>query len=781
MACTLTVPFWPTSYDNLHWSKDNQLAVVGGEHILFLTPRLKEPTPSRLWWDTENLVRVNAFTEAELHRSAVLTDRNTSVGEEISIFQAHAAAWSNPGLARYGGSGLAVLTSNHVLSLWALESDAKRTPVWQRTVVVNHAIRKFYGEQNNLQGDERENEETLQIQQRVRSFAWTQPVYDDLERPHPDLFSGQHYLVVATEGGHILVIRLTSPYSSPHNPLWTWQASVTDSLFITYAKLLDGAEGSDGVQLHQPRTAMPAASDCDYIGAEHIAVGGWKSGRSDGQHAAPLVFVLDSRLYSTGLLHDSNGDVSFACGVRPSISRHLHDREDLTGPLKMTPGIDAGALVVFGTDTVFHGQLVFDGHMKAVSADFQHHHLDDRWDDPSGATIIDSGNGDTLLQIVSQLSSSTAPTYALRLPLHPGQTAADQPAWHFALNNSKVAFGATKDLGDHVQERTWGIASSPISGYTATCASMHPNDVVAYIINAEQTSVLNVTPELNVSINPFQRRHGVLEIHGGLPTSTILFYLMRYLERAGAETLLANDAGALVKSVQSMLSSGNAVGSTEIQPADNTDIMLCKTRISMFADEDVHHAQATRICDVAADNKALRPNSTITIVRQVAEVVFSLSDSVVKLNEICMNIRRMYEIALSKLDTSYNLGDCEPSAKTWSEKCKICHQSIAFESFKWARCQQGHQFARCALSLLAIQEPGTTKDCSVCGLHYLDETIVEDFEPVNQDSHMVDGLNGAMEIDQNGSASDVRSKTTMASLLFKACHVCLYCGGKFKD
>ena len=700
MACPLTVPFWPSCYDCIHWSKDNQIAVLGGEHILFITPRLKEPSPSGLWWDTDNLVRINAFTEAELPRSAVLTDRNNSIGEETSIFEAHSAAWSNPGLARHGGSALAVLTSNHVLSLWALEPDAKRTPVWQRTSVINHAIRNFYEMQNNLPSNDREKEEALQVQQRVRSFAWVQPVYNDLERAHPELFSGQHYLVVATEGGYILSIRITSPYAGLYGKQPLWQATVTQSLYTTDAKELASAEG---VKLRQSRVAMPTASGCDYLGADHIAVGPWKF-----EHAAALAFILAGRLYSTVLLHGPNGEVLFARGTSPTVSRHLSDRVDLTGPLKITPGPDAGALMVFGTDTVFHGELVFDAPRQAVRVEFQHHHLDDRWDEVSGVTITSTGSGDTLLHVISQLSSSTSPTHALRLPLDPGQDAAEQPAWHFALNNSKAAFGATHDLGDQVQARTWGIACSPLGGYVAACASMHPNDLLAYIINAGQTSNLNITLESDVSTNPFEAGHGVLSTHRDLPTSTILFYLMRYLERrADAEAPEGHtDTDDLVKDVQRVLPSSNKISTYEIEAADNLDTMLSKTRINIYADEDLRGVQAARICDLATSNAALRPDSTITIVRQVAEVVFNLSESVVELNEASMDIRRMYEIALSKLDANYNLGDGEPSAKTWSESCKLCEQAIAFESFKWARCQQGHQFTRCALSLLAIQEPG---------------------------------------------------------------------------
>lgn len=780
MACTLTVPFWPTSYDNLHWSKDNQIAVLGGEHILILTPRLHEPNPSHLWWDTENLIRINAFTEPELPRSAVLTDRNTSIGEESSIFHAHAAAWSSPGLARHGGSALAVLTTNHVLSLWAPEPLAKGVAVWQRTLVINHAIRQFYHEQHGMpsDGDGRESEEALQIQQRVRSFAWTQPVHSDLERPHPDLFSGLHHLVVATEGGHILVLGITSPYCDPTNKHSTWQAIISESLYITDLTQSLYLEDTNGLRHPQSTIAMPRPSGVDYVGPEHIAVGEWHSGRSDHKRAAAVVFILEGRLYITSLLHDADGNTSFTSGLKPSVSWHLRDRVDLRGPLKVTPGIDAGALVVFGINAVFHGQLMFNDIKTSLSVDFSDHHLDDRWDDVTGVTITNSADGNALLHVVSHLSSSTAPTHALQLPLAPGRDAPGQPAWQFALNDSKEAYAATNDLGNHVQERTWGIACAPVNGYTAVCASMHPNDVIAYIINADQASILNITLESEARADDFRLAPAEVDSFSGLPSSTILFFLKRYLEqKVDRETAPQDEHDTLVRHVQNMLSPGHGVGfKSLVRASDSNAILLYKTRISLFANAAVRRVQATRICNLAGSDHALQPEGMTTMIRHVAEVVFSISRDDVEFDDMSMNIRRVYEIAVSKLDANYRPGDREASATAWREQCKICHQSIIFESFKWARCQQGHQFSRCALSLLANQEPATTKECSVCGLHYLDETVVDGFRTVPQDLHMV-GLNGEV----NSQEENAVSKMTMAELLFKACHVCLYCGGKFGD
>ncbi|PPJ60072.1 hypothetical protein CBER1_07558 [Cercospora berteroae] len=792
MACTVTVPFWPVSYDNVHWSKDNQIAVLGGEHVLIVTPRLKEPSPSRLWWDTENLIRINAFMIAECPRAPALTDRHLSIGEELSIFQGQAAAWSPSGLTRFRGSALAVLTSNHVLSLWAHEAEAKETPAWKRTLVINWAVRKFYQDLNATTSDdgldERELEERSQIQQRIHSFSWIQPCYNNLERPYPDLFPGQQYLVVATGGGHLLLVRVISPSSHQLDHQKSWRAIVSGSLATERATNL---VSNDTARTTRPTTVFTPTSDDDYIAAQALAVGEWQAVGNEGDRIAALAFIVKGMLFTTVLTHDTNGSASF--GPSESVQRLLHQRSDLAGPLKITQGIDAGSVVLFGLDTVFHGQLVLDRDKRTVRGDFQDRHLDDRWDDVTATAITSGADGEARLHILSHLSSSTSPTYALKLPMSPQASATEQPAWHQALENSKAAFGATYDLGDRVQERTWGIACAPVGEYAATCVSMHPNDVVAYIINAEQASLLNITIESETHGDPLELSADALGIFDGLPTSTVLFFLKRHLERSAESDITVEISSAgLVRDVKGLLSPKVITGRGQhSQYGDSLDALLSQARIRIFADQEVRHAHAQRICDLAAESNTVRPGCIITIVRQVAEVLFGSFHEQLHLDNLSLCMRRIYDMALSKLDKDYQLGDTEPSAKGWNEQCKICQQPIVFENFKWARCQQGHQFSRCALSLLAIQEPGTTKHCSVCDLQYFDETIAPDFQSDDHDIDMADGLEGEVswttpandgwvKISQSGDAT-ARPKTTLARLLFAACDVCIYCGGKFED
>lgn len=123
---------------------------------------------------------------------------------------------------------------------------------------------------------------------------------------------------------------------------------------------------------------------------------------------------------------------------------------------------------------------------------------------------------------------------------------------------------------------------------------------------------------------------------------------------------------------------------------------------------------------------------------------------------------------------------------------------------------------RCSLTFLAIQAPGISKLCGICGKRYLNEEYLRKTDRLirsggnrqsedggQQDVVMRDADGGqeepilpSTETDGTGegnakqgeetaqggagaSSNDGRSPITLARILFSACDVCFYCGGKF--
>lgn len=80
------------------------------------------------------------FTQDEWPEPILLGNDDFSIGEEQSFSIVTALAWSPAGLAKHRRPALAVLTSNHVLSLWASNSDMAISSSWERVLIVNWLV-----------------------------------------------------------------------------------------------------------------------------------------------------------------------------------------------------------------------------------------------------------------------------------------------------------------------------------------------------------------------------------------------------------------------------------------------------------------------------------------------------------------------------------------------------------------------------------------------------------------------------------------------------------------
>jgi len=169
-------------------------------------------------------------------------------------------AWSPPGLAKHKRSVLAVLTSNHVLSLWASNSDMAVPESWERVCFVNNAVIAALREEKFKSRFKSASSPRLR---RIRSAAWA-PMrdlvrYDDggymiakesLERhgAHSDRVNGvrsdldgagvenylslptiQQLLAVANDCGSIYILKVCSPSTNTFN---AWEAAVVEMYLL---------------------------------------------------------------------------------------------------------------------------------------------------------------------------------------------------------------------------------------------------------------------------------------------------------------------------------------------------------------------------------------------------------------------------------------------------------------------------------------------------------------------------------------------------------------------
>ncbi|EME80843.1 uncharacterized protein MYCFIDRAFT_197731 [Pseudocercospora fijiensis CIRAD86] len=689
MACSITLPFWPSALDCIDWSLDNHMAVVAGENVSILIPRLHASHAP--FWDAI-LVQVNAFTLAELPLFEPLSDQAFSIGEEVALRQVQAAKWSPPGLARFGRCALAVLTSNHVLSLWSPSGKVHLPTNWKRNVIINHAVRAYYKQHLRGQADDSEQ---AQVQQRIVAFAWSPALHSGSERHNEHLFHGSHFLAVATEANHILLLHISSPECDSLGRKLECQMLVTDNISVAHR-------------------------------VSHIAWSSWQPDESGGKNTSTLSYIAGGKLFSAKIRAISAQAVRAVSG-----EKQVHDLSNAAGPLLL----QRGAMLAFGPDIVYH---------VTPDQDQMSHHLDDRWDPIAGAAITDDA-----LHIASQMSTTTTATASLRVSKDEKELQPhENPQWKDAILEYKSSYGAQHDLASKVQERTWGMASSPLGGFIATCASMHPADTIAYVISSDQVTLLSITSE---SI-----RKTVL---GDVTSMDVLSFYMRHCQ----------------------CQTPPKVQPTTQDPASHTNVDdLLRSLRTMIYSTELRQMQMNTTMALIDGGSCSSPDSIKFVTDHITKLFLSFPAVGLQIDRLSLDICNLYDLALSKVDAKHALGDLIASAKTWSERCTICHESIPFESFKWARCAKEHQFARCALSLLSIQGPGSTKHCGICGLQYLDETKSLSLQPKKQmaavpvaavpgaDQSTIPANSTWVKISRSGSTT-ARTTTTLAQLLFAAC------------
>ncbi|KAK4498104.1 hypothetical protein PRZ48_010760 [Zasmidium cellare] len=770
MSCTITIPFWPDSTDCLDWSADNQIAVTGGEQIAILNPRNKEKGLNGSLWDT-SLLKVNAFTAKELPLlDSPLSNANFSLGEEVSFRQAIEAKWSPPGLAIHKGCALAVLTADHVLSVWAPNGRSNVAENWKRQAITNDTIMQFYRTKDALQQNEtndqpsQQQREHDQVRQRIRSFAWSPA----LTRSDGN---DEHYLAVSTEGGDVLFLRVKSPHCRTLTKATGWELTVVGA--------------SDLRSLSESPVQRKATRPCF---AEYLSWNDWATDTA-GNFVARFAYICGGRLFTTSVRRSK---VANTPGTSDQLDidvsrRVLNDRDDVTGPLRFARGDQHGSLIAFGIDTVF--QVDFDDDAPLART----HHLDDRWDSVSGVAFTNPGDGSTLLHVISLLEMATAATTTLSLPLEGDETSI-QPSWQHAISEYKAAFGADHDLDRNVMDRTSGIANSPLGDYIVTCTTMHPSDCIEYVVGSDQKSMLSFTWESECPAGHFLPQPPS-SISPTLSAEAILFSLVRQLERnAEIEEPDTVDRDSLIAEVlQYRRPSQDIVNndSNLLEALGNgPDVLHRHIKKAILAHAEVLAAQASRLVDIALNPNGPRAEVVRPVVQRLVQEFTRLTGQVASNDSLSQRIRATFAIVASKLSPTQDPhvnGDAQGN----SEVCTICEKPVPFESLRWAKCVSGHQFSRCSLSFLPIQEPGTTKSCGICGLQYFNEKIFSDVEPATDDIEMADvpstesnidnpANDTWVEVSRNPNAFPQRTPS-LAQILFTASDICTYCGGKFVD
>ena len=128
------------------------------------------------------------------------------LGEEQSITMVVACAWSPAGLGLHRRSVLAVLTTNHLLSLWQSNSDPQEPESWTRVLVINPTLIIS---------------EASHVPARILCMNWAPKMSaPDQELAHTRAWGPFLLTIGISDETSIRVIDLSSPYTNKGQTIW---------------------------------------------------------------------------------------------------------------------------------------------------------------------------------------------------------------------------------------------------------------------------------------------------------------------------------------------------------------------------------------------------------------------------------------------------------------------------------------------------------------------------------------------------------------------------------
>jgi Transcription factor IIIC subunit delta N-term len=205
----ITLQGWPSCTDCISWSRDGELAVATGEFVHILTPKHASESGTkpdlaaiglRQWHSVR--IRTNVFTQREWPEQYAAPSHTFSLAEEQSLSMVIGLAWSPPGIGPHRRSVLAVLTSNHVLSLWESNGTVGE---WTRVLVVNQSLGDHFGWADEA------GEDVYRDKRRIRAFAWSPP-YRLFQAGDGRIWTskwGSFYLAVANDAEAVTILRIS--------------------------------------------------------------------------------------------------------------------------------------------------------------------------------------------------------------------------------------------------------------------------------------------------------------------------------------------------------------------------------------------------------------------------------------------------------------------------------------------------------------------------------------------------------------------------------------------
>lgn len=339
---------------------------------------------------------------------------------------------------------------------------------------------------------------------------------------------------------------------------------------------------------------------------------------------------------------------------------------------------------------------------------------------------------------------------------------------YLRMSDCRKRFSEEYSLGAMTTMKTWGLAS--LDGYVAACVTIHPSSMIEYrMASAERATIVFSHSSLH---------HNVIDHNEDLAFPW------------EAKPLLKDSSAAHSGPWSTILSHTN-LNALSKNPTSICLLYYTSLTSLLWQSNDCSQEKSTtKVLQMLAQSTNTDLSREIDLVQSFVLDSNNLSELLQPINSAVQS-RSAFESRL-------------PAHLRLVEYCQIpeCQKPLFLTSNTYkARCGAGHTWSkfpsyfiviialiglgRCALSFLAIQEPGVSKYCDTCGSEYLNEdrllegttgateVIVartEDYNGMDKNKEVVQGFPV-----KSGSGATVSILQTLLNIY----DVCIFCSGKF--
>ncbi|KAF2157826.1 hypothetical protein K461DRAFT_290101 [Myriangium duriaei CBS 260.36] len=754
MAESIILGGWPAAADCVAWSYDNVIAVAIRDSVTLLTPSFSLKPGAGLEWKTATL-DVGRYTETEVPLRQTLPWSSFSIGEELSERQVTVLAWSPPRLGMFGRSVLAVLTADDILSIWECHGKLDAKHHWRRALMVNDALKSHHTRNASNADKGHDNDSASHRLVRVKSFSWAQlpETHDQTMRLESVLSEASHFMAVSDDNGGIAVLQLRSPHDLMHPNGDHWSCDVV-SYFIA-ATIEDTS-----ITRCLPATFFPPPTIATQLS--------WSPWVIDSTHnvTSTLAYTIDSILHLRAIQATAGSE-----GWRLITSELSTDGEPLLKGTARSPlrwvskatHLSTNQLLILDPENLLRVTLVYSTPQSFTVEPLVF--AVNSWAQVTGMAVAVKESSDinlTLTCYSADLGSS-----AYNVCIAPGgDVSIITPPWKKRLQEAMQEFGVRHNLSDFVSPKIHGVACSPLEDFTVTCTTLHPSDGPEYTILARQETIVTIAKQMDAK-GPFRT---ALQQGFSLPGQIIADSIMPSLVAATRFEHRADDEDDLtmVQDVIRYLALDNF-------PDESIDLTrhvvsleraIHNLRLRVLLNREAIQRRAEMLVKIARGGSEMPPTPDLIVIKVLASAVYNVPAVYHEGHTVSGMIYKIHTTILRIIVNREQGGQKTPEdpQEQRHEVCNTCGSKITFESLRWSRCEQGHQFSRCGLTFLSIQAPGISKHCRICSTRFLNEYKRASLQVSN------DGLDPRLAVDQS---------EPLLQALFAACNVCVYCGGSF--